>query len=76
MCEENVEYTHDRREEIAMSAIMNAVASRGKGKNGTIPNLKELYNRDSEGEKESMEDIVAKQEEAINWLSNKTIVNK
>lgn len=73
----NVERTHDENERLAMSAIMNAAASRGKGKKGKIPKLEELYKRPTEEEakesqkstQETVEDIREKQEHTREWLS-------
>lgn len=53
-----------------MTAIMHAVASRGKGKQGKIPDVDELYNRNSTAEPEKAEDVFEKQKEAMDWLSN------
>lgn len=71
--EENVEKTHDENERHAMYAIINAAASRGKGKKGTIPSVAELYKRpnsEDEAKKErTEEDIRAEQEHAQEWLA-------
>lgn len=74
--EENVEATHDRREELALAAVMNSVAYRGKGEKGKLPSITELYDRNSERKADSMEDVVKQQQEAISWLSNRVIINK
>lgn len=77
LSEESVEMTHDKREESAVNAIMNAVASRGKGKQGKIPEVSELYNRDKMGEpKEEVNDVMQRQVEAMEWLQNFNIVPK
>jgi len=71
LCEENVERTHDENEREAMYAIMYAVASRGKGKQGKIPQVQELYKRPT-GETEAtskVEDMFEKQKQAEEWLS-------
>lgn len=69
LSEENVEYTHDMREQEAMYAIMYAVASRGKGKKGEMFTVKELYDREDKGNpEEKVEDAVNRHEEAKDWL--------
>lgn len=73
LCEESVEQTHDDNEREAMYAIMHAAAQRGKGKNGKLPSLSDLYKRPSgDGltpkEKES-EDALEKHKKAEEWLS-------
>jgi len=72
ICEENIEKTHDQNERAAMIAIMNAAASRGKGKKGKLPKLEELYQRPTsvheEGSK-TVEDIRAEQKHTSEWLS-------
>ena len=72
ICEENVERTYDENEREAAYAIMYAVASRGKGKSGKIPTVSELYKRPTGGIESSnkLEDMVEKQREAKEWLSN------
>lgn len=69
----NVDRTHDENERLAMTAIMNAVASRGKGKKGTIPKLEDLYKRPSEDDKvkkvDTPEDLRKKQAESQAWIS-------
>lgn len=70
LSEETVELTHDRREELALSAVMNAVSSRGKGKNGKIPSVEELYDRGKTVEPKDVKDVFEKQQEAMEWLSN------
>lgn len=71
--EENIEKTHDAHEKQAMYAIINAAASRGKGKKGTLPSVEDLYKRTSEKEEakkeRTEEDIIAEQEHAREWLS-------
>lgn len=73
LCEEQEEKNHDKNEQQAMYAIMYAAASRGKGKKGKLPKLKDLYDRESiKGEdkkEESFEDIIEKQKHAEKWLS-------
>lgn len=73
ICEENVERTHDENERSAMVAIMNAAASRGKGKKGKLPDLADLYKRPSEEEMkkapETVEDIREQQAHTEEWLS-------
>ena len=73
LCEEQEEKNHDKNEQQAMYAIMYAAASRGKGKKGKLPKLKDLYDRESvKGERkkeESFEDIVERQKHAEQWLS-------
>jgi len=71
LCEENVKRTHDENEREAMYAIMYAVASRGKGKKGKIPELHELYKRptDVSRAESKIEDLFEKQKEAEKWLS-------
>lgn len=69
LSQENVEMTHDEREVIAMSAIMNAVASRGKGKQGKIPDITDLYDRNRTSEPEKVDDVFEQQREAMDWLS-------
>lgn len=61
---------------MAFSAIMNAAASRGKDKKGTIHKIHELYDRNAESKPDTIEDVLKQQEEAMSWLSNKTIVPK
>lgn len=73
---ENIEVTHDRREELALAALMNSVAYRGKGEKGKLPSITELYDRNSERKANSMEDIMKQQQEAMTWLSKHKIVNK
>lgn len=72
MCEESVEQTHDENERQAMYAIMNAAASRGKGKKGKIPTVKELYDRNAQGKgkKDDVEDALEQQKRAEEWLAN------
>lgn len=71
--EENVERTHDINEREAMYAILNAAASRGKGKKGKLPKVDELYKRPSEKEraskKETEEDLREMYEHTKEWLS-------
>lgn len=76
LCEENLEMTHDRREEEAMFALMYSVASRGKGKKGKLPKVHELYDRDSMKEPEKVEDVLEQQQQAIDWIRNFTIAEK
>lgn len=77
----NVERTHDENERLAMSAIMNAAASRGKGKKGEIPKLEELYKRPTTEElfekddKTKAEEVLEKQRNASEWLSQFNITN-
>lgn len=68
----NNERMHDQREEQAAYAIFNAVASRGKGKKGTMFTPAEIYSRDKVEEKptETVEDILEQQKQAMEWLSN------
>lgn len=69
LSEENVEYTHDIREQEALFAIMYAAASRGKGKKGEMFAVEELYNRDGTSDKkETVDDALARHEEAKEWL--------
>lgn len=71
--EENIEKTHDSHEREAMYAIINAAASRGKGKKGILPSVEDLYKRpgaEEEAKKErTEEDIKAEQEHAQEWLA-------
>lgn len=69
--EENADYTHDENEKQAMYAIMYAAASRGKGKNGKLPEVHELYKRptDEDVAKAEAKDVLEKQREAEDWLS-------
>lgn len=73
LLEEQEEKNHDNNEQQAMYAIMYAAASRGKGKKGKLPKLKDLYDRDAvqgtNKKEESFEDIVEKQRQAERWLS-------
>lgn len=73
ICEENVERTHDENEQKAMTAIMNAAASRGKGKKGKLPKVEELYKRPSadanQDKGQTVEDIRAQQEHTKEWLA-------
>lgn len=68
--EENMERSHDVREQEAHNAIMQAAASRGKGKNGELPSVKDLYDREasSESTEEKVQDALSKHEEAKEWL--------
>lgn len=69
----NVERTHDENERLAMLAIMSAAASRGKGKQGKIPKLEELYKRPTDEEvakkTDTVEDLREKQKHTSEWLS-------
>lgn len=69
--EENVERTHDENERYAMVAIMNAAASRGKGKKGALPSLEDLYKRPTAEDitRERTESLIDKNREATEWLS-------
>lgn len=73
--QENVERTHDENEREAMYAIMYAAASRGKGKRGKLPNVDDLYKRPSldeisgKSKEESAEDLRAKHEHTMEWIS-------
>ena len=71
ICEENVERTHDENERAAMVAIMNAAASRGKGKNGKLPSLDDLYKRPNAEDvaKQKTEDLVEQKRHAEEWLA-------
>lgn len=71
LCEEELESTHDENERYAMLAIMTAAASRGKGKNGRIPSIKDLYPRDKEvkSEEKKEEDIREQYEHTKEWLA-------
>lgn len=70
--EENVERTHDENERSAMIAIMNAAASRGKGKRGKLPKVDELYKRPTSEEmaKERTENIIEQKNHAEDWLAS------
>jgi len=66
----HIEKVHDDNERYAMQSIMNAAASRGKGKNGKMFSVKELYDRDSALEEErNSEDIEEEQMHTQEWLS-------
>lgn len=69
--QENAERTHDDNERYAMAAIMNAAASRGKGKQGKLPSLEDLYKRPtSEDEsRKKTETLLERNQEASEWLS-------
>lgn len=71
--QENVEKTHDENEREAMFAIINAAASRGKGKKGKLPDVVDLYKRPSEDSEEfkakTEEDIREEMEHAEEWLA-------
>lgn len=70
ICEENVERSHDENERAAMIAIMNAAASRGKGKKGKLPDVKDLYKRPSEQEqKQTEQDLREHYEHTKEWLA-------
>lgn len=64
---------HDVNEREAMYAIMNAAASRGKGKNGRLPDVKDLYKRPGEQDAKSMEEKVKEvedmQQHTSEWLA-------
>lgn len=71
VCEENVERTYDENERSAMIAIMNAAASRGKGKKGKLPTVDELYKRPLSDEvvQEKTESLIEQKRHAEEWLS-------
>lgn len=78
--EEAVERIHDDNELQALYAIMNAAASRGKGKKGKLPKVEELYKRPSaediqKSEKETIEGIREQQERTKEWLSQFDLSN-
>lgn len=69
--EENLERTHDIREQEAFYAIIHAAAQRGKGKNGELHSVKDLYNReDNTSSEEKVQDALSKHEEAKEWLQS------
>jgi len=71
LSEENVERTHDMREQEAMYAIIYAAADRGKGKKGEMFTVPELYDRTKFGEsskEEDAKDALERHEEAKDWL--------
>lgn len=69
--EENVERSHDVLEREAFTAIMNAAASRGKGKKGELPSVKDLYNREADKTpEETVQDAIERHEEAKDWLKS------
>lgn len=70
LSEENVERTHDLREQEAFYAIVYAAASRGKGKNGKLPSVTDLYNREGVPSEEKVEDALEMQKQAYDWLNN------
>lgn len=72
VAEENVERTHDENERSAMIAIMNAAASRGKGKSGKLPKVEELYKRPTSEEmaQKKTENIIEQKSHAEEWLSS------
>ena len=70
LSEENVERSHDMREQEAFYAILYAAASRGKGKKGELPKVHELYNRNNVASEDKVEDILEAQREAYEWLGN------
>jgi len=72
---ENIEATYDDMERNALVAIFHAAASRGKGKNGKMFKVDELFKRPN-GEEESVplkkrsaEDIQAEMDHANEWLA-------
>lgn len=73
LCEENAERTHDENEREAMYAIIYAAASRGKGKQGKLPSVHELYKRpENEVEASNGEDKldpIEQQRHAEEWLA-------
>ncbi|SET69257.1 hypothetical protein SAMN05216389_12113 [Oceanobacillus limi] len=71
ICEENIERTHDENEREAMYAIMYAAASRGKGKQGKLPKLDDLYKRPSAEDiaGKTVEEIREQQEHTKEWLA-------
>lgn len=73
LCEENVERTYDEHEREAAYAIMHAAAYRGKGKNGALPSVTELFNRHNAskaaGTSNAQEDVMEQQRHAEEWLS-------
>lgn len=70
IAEENIERTHDENERSAMIAIMNAAASRGKGKQGKLPSISDLYERPTSEDVaiRKTEDIIEQKNHAEEWL--------
>ena len=58
------------REQEAFYAIMYAAASRGKGKQGKLPSVSDLYNRNGAATEEKVEDALDMQRQAYEWLEN------
>lgn len=74
LCEESVERSHDDNERQAMYAIIYAAASRGKGKQGKLPSVSDLYkrptNEDMTNKKGGKDfDPIEQQRHAEEWLS-------
>lgn len=74
IAEENKEKIHDRNEREAMYAIFYAAAYRGKGKQGKLPTVKDLYDRnklaDNNGDssEDPIKSVAEKQEHMEKWL--------
>lgn len=66
LSEENVNRTHDMNEQAAMTSIMSAAASRGKGKKGKLPSVSDLYKRPSDDSEAETEENLRQSYEDIN----------